>query len=479
MKILLIDDEESICTAMENYLLEIEPFDIDKAFDGKEALNKIKNNRYDLIISDIYLPEINGIDLVKIYRQYNPKARFILISGKSEVLESIASLDYGVFDFLTKPIDLLKLTQIIFEVKEKEKMNKKPFELMDSKSVKSKNNFISLRQPAPENIIYFNNSKYVVAASTEMKTIIKKIQKIYEYPDITVLIEGKTGTGKEIVAEYLHFCKGETQAPFVGLNCSAISRTIFESELFGYEKGSFTGADPKGKIGKIKSATGGILFLDEISEMPIELQTKLLRVLEEKEYYPLGSNKKQKVNARIACATNKDIPELIQKGLFREDLFYRINICKITLPSLAQRKEDILPLLAAFVNEFNTKNNTEIGEITKDSLDFLHNFDWPGNIRQLKNAVTKAMLFNEKKYLSIEDFDFLSKEIKDKQLVIDPNNPIILNNPFNLIDFTQKIIAASLQKFQGNKTKAAQFLGLSRMQMYNRFKPDKDIMEKF
>lgn len=479
MKILLIDDEESICTAMENYLLEIEPFDIDKAFDGKEALNKIKNNRYDLIISDIYLPEINGIDLVKIYRQYNPKARFILISGKSEVLESIASLDYGVFDFLTKPIDLLKLTQIIFEVKEKEKMNKKPFDLMDSKSVKSKNNFISLRQTAPENIIYFNNSKYVVAASTEMKTIIKKIQKIYEYPDITVLIEGKTGTGKEIVAEYLHFCKGETQAPFVGLNCSAISRTIFESELFGYEKGSFTGADPKGKIGKIKSATGGILFLDEISEMPIELQTKLLRVLEEKEYYPLGSNKKQKVNDRIACATNKDIPELIQKGLFREDLFYRINICKITLPSLAQRKEDILPLLAAFVNEFNTKNNTEIGEITKDSLDFLHNFDWPGNIRQLKNAVTKAMLFNEKKYLSIEDFDFLSKEIKDKQLVIDPNNPIILNNPFNLIDFTQKIIAAALQKFQGNKTKAAQFLGLSRMQMYNRFKPDKDIMEKF
>lgn len=478
MKILIIDDEQKLCDVLEDYLLEMGPFDIEKAYDGREALKKIKEIPYDLIICDIYLPFLDGIELTKKFKHSCPNGKVILISGRKDIPQAIQSLDAGVFDFLAKPVDTEKLAKIITDLQKEGESQESFNNLTEKKDCGNRKIAISKNHPCFKEILYFSDNKYIVASSSEMKVILKKIQKIYDYPDIPILLEGRTGTGKEVIAEYLHYYKPNPMAPFVAINCGAIPSNIFESEMFGYEKGAFTGADPKGKIGKIKAAEGGTLFLDEISEMPLESQAKLLRVIEEKEYFMVGGNKINRVNARIICATNKNLSKLIKKGLFREDLFYRLNVCKFTLSSLTQRKEAILPLVFSFIIDFNTKNNCQINEMTQETMDFLINFSWPGNIRQLKNAIVKAMLFNEKKYLSLEDFCFLRQKSEKKMLKLDPNKKIVLNKAFNLEEFNKKIISAALEKFNGNKSKAAHFLGLNRIQMYYRYNIDNKKTKK-
>ncbi len=483
MKALIVDDEVKLCEALEGYLQEIEGLSIDKSYDGKDALEKIWLNNYDLVISDINLPYINGLELLKKARKMNPKLKFILISGIDSVIESINSIELGVTDFLTKPIDTGKLAGLIETIKKEVSVSGKN-DLAGGWPEIVNRRFISQFEENSGAFIHISNNHNLIAASLPMKNILKKLDKLRDYPEIPVLIEGKTGVGKEVAAQYLHFGITGGDKPFVALNCGAISKNLFESELFGYDKGAFTGADPKGKDGKIKLAENGTLFLDEITEISLEMQVKLLRVIQEKEYYKVGGTRQYPVNARIVCAGNRSIPKLIHEGEFREDLYYRLNVCKILVPSLKQRKEDIAPLVFHFMEQFNHQNHTNIWEITGETLVFLENCEWPGNIRELKNAVFKALLFNEKSYMSLDNFNFLGQRKKadaetqnSASLRLDAEKVVLPELPFSLEEFNHKVIEAALVKFGNNKTKAAEFLGLNRVQMYYRYKSRKDKKE--
>jgi len=424
MNILMIDDEKEICDAIEEFLHEINIFQITKAYDGMEAFNLIKINDYDLIICDINLPKLSGIELVDKINGLDRIPPIILISGRDDLIKSINAIDLGILDFLVKPIDTKKLSELIKDIK-----NSK-----DKKKIFKDSSVINIYDSENTgDYYYYKKDKCIVASSEAVKNIIKKLKKLREYPEIPVLIEGKSGVGKELIAEFVHYNDQSEELPYIAVNCGSFVETMFESELFGYDKGSFTGADASGKIGKIKLAENGSLFLDEITEISMDMQTKLLRVIQEKEYYKVGGNIKYPVNTRIICATNKNIPKLIKKNLFREDLYYRLNICKITIPTLAERPEDIFPLIIFFIKEFNEKNNFKIVEISKEAVNFLQKHNWPGNIRELKNAIIKALLFNEKKYLSIEDFEFLkinNNWVKEKPLYV--KDFILPEAPFNI-----------------------------------------------
>ncbi len=309
-----------------------------------------------------------------------------------------------------------------------------------------------------------------------MKIIYKKLMKIHEYPEIPVLIQGRTGTGKEIIASYIHFQNKGMEKPYIAINCAAIGKNLFESELFGYVKGAFTGADPNGKDGKIKLAEGGSLFLDEVTEISPDLQTKLLRVLQEKEYYKVGGNKKYKVNTRIICATNKNIKRLIREGKFREDLYYRLDVCKVIIPLLNARKEEIIPFSLFFMNLLNKQKKNPIKSVESKVLEFLKNYNWTGNVRQLRNAITKAILFNDSGTLRTEDFSFLERKESKRLKMLITDNFLLPEKPFNIEKFTKEIIIKTLNKFNGNKSKTAEFLGLNRLQLYNRYKT---IVDKY
>jgi len=427
-----------------------------------------------MIICDINLPNINGLDLSKRARKLDKNIKIILISGIENIIESINSIEIGVYDFLTKPVDTRKLSELIKKAIE-DGLKTSNNALVESLYDKTDKISIKEYQDRHNGIVCYGNNYSLTAASMDIRNMLLKLDKLRDYPEIPVLIEGKTGTGKEVAAQYLHYGMTGSDKPFIALNCGAISANLFEAELFGYDKGAFTGADPRGKNGKISLAENGTLFLDEITEISLEMQVKLLRVIQEKEYFKVGGNIKYPVKARIVCAGNRSIPRLIQEGLFREDLYYRLNVCKIYIPSLKQRREDITPLVIYFMDIFNLQNHTGIKEIQKSTFEFLENYDWPGNIRELKNAVFKAMLFNEKKYLSTEDFSFLTQlRKKEPALKLGGESVVLPNQPFSLEEFNKKIIEAALSKFSNNKTKAAEFLGLNRVQMYYRYKTKKD-----
>jgi two-component system, NtrC family, response regulator AtoC len=305
-----------------------------------------------------------------------------------------------------------------------------------------------------------------------MHSIYKKLKKLEEYSHIPVLIEGETGTGKEIIAKYIHYENSSNKGPFIGLNCSNLSKELFESELFGYGKGSFTGADSKGKEGKIKLAQNGTLFLDEITELSLDLQAKLLRVIQEREYYKIGDNTKEILDTRIVIATNKNIQELISEKSFREDLYYRINICKVTIPPLRDRKDEIIPLSIFLLQNLRNELGKTINLVEVDALEELKNNTWPGNVRELKNFLTKLLLFDDNKTITCDRVkSLLSNENNKKETIpFDFKNIIISDEPLNLDELNHEIIKKTLEKFNGNKSKTAEFLGISRIQLYGRFK---------
>lgn len=476
MKLLLVDDEAAICRALANFLKKAGDYEVQQSNSGAEALEIIKSQDFDILITDISMPGIDGFELASFASQLKKEMKIILISGNENIIESINSMDNGVTDFLTKPVNTAQLLDIIQKIRQEKSINGQN----ESAVIRGNTSGLQLKRQteSQRNAKVSFNHKYLIAASPAMKSILQKLDKLREYPEIPALLEGNTGTGKEIIAQYLHYGLEESNKPFIGINCGAIPSNLFEAELFGYDKGAFTGADPKGKEGKIKLAEGGTLFLDEISEISLELQVKLLRVIQEMEYYKVGGTNQYQVKARIVCATNKSIPELIEKALFREDLYHRLNVCAIKIPPLNQRVEDIELMVFHFMEAFNAQNKTGINEIRQEALNYLKHYDWPGNVRELKNAVYKAMLFNDKPFLSLEDFNFLNAQKKAaSQVIINTDMDIALDKPFSLEEFENKIIKAALNRFNNNKSKAAEFLGLNRTQLYYRYKIDEPVKE--
>jgi two-component system response regulator AtoC len=428
---------------------------------AKEGLTGIKTQSIDLVISDVTMPEMTGIDLVRQINLQQIPVDCILMSGHDDVVSSINAMELGLLDFLTKPIDIRELARLIEEYE---------------------------HQRSRETLV-LSESGEAGLFSNQTRNLYRKLKKLQDFPQIPVLIQGETGTGKEVLARFLHHNNPKVSGPFIPLNCSALTRELFEAELFGYESGAFTGADKKGKPGKIELASDGTLFLDEITELPPDLQAKLLRVIQERSYFPVGGVQQKQVKTRIVCATNENLEQLVKDGAFREDLFYRLSVCRVQLPPLRDRKEEIVPLTWMFLRRFALEFSHSFEDVEPQVFQLLEQHSWPGNVREMKNLLTNVAIFGEGPILTTQLIqDQLSVQGSEHpmdwrfQASTNPGNAVLPTqgsydlpqDPFDLEEFTRDIVRKTLDRFQGNKTKTASFLGLTRTQLYGRYR---DLVE--
>ncbi|WIV13544.1 sigma-54 dependent transcriptional regulator [Proteiniborus sp. MB09-C3] len=424
MKILIIDDEKSIRFSLKTSLrkLGLEVYDAET---GEEGLELFKAHSPKLAIVDIKLPGIDGIEVLKNMKKLDPNCIVIMITYLGEVRLAVKAMKIGAYDYYTKPFSLKEISQAVENackyIDMKEQLDKQSYEV----ELIGKSNAIE-----------------------EIRSTIGTISRLSM--DTCILIQGESGTGKEIVAKLIHKGKGEEKS-FIALNCAAIPKTLQESELFGHEKGAFTGAAEK-KIGLIGKADGGILFLDEIGEMDLTLQAKLLRVLQEKKYRAVGSVEEVEFNATVIAATNKDLKEEVNKGNFRKDLYYRLNVILIQIPALRERKEEIPLLIQSFLDEYNFKLNKTIAGLDKEAMKVMLNYSWPGNIRELKNAIERICIFCNEQTVSLKD---LPKEITESYGEQKEKK--------SLLEWSEKeIIFSSLEKNEWNILKTAEELEISR-----------------
>ncbi|MBU5294378.1 sigma-54 dependent transcriptional regulator [Anaerosalibacter bizertensis] len=424
MKILIIDDEKSIRFSLKMSLESI-GMEVYSAETGEEGIKLFKLHLPELAIVDIKLPGIDGIEVLKEIKKINNNCLVIMITYLSEVRLAVKAMKIGAYDYFTKPFTLKDINKAIEDAKKyietKKKLNKLSYETK------------------------------LIGESEEIKNIKKNIDKISKTKINTcILIEGESGTGKEVVAKLIHEGMGKDK-PFIALNCAAIPKNIQESELFGYEKGAFTGAD-KNKLGLMGKANKGILFLDEIGDMDLTLQAKLLRVLQEKKYRPVGSLEEMDFDATIISATNKKLKEQISKGNFREDLYYRLNVIPLEIPPLRDRKDDIPILLYSFLNEYNKKLGKNIVKIDDNAMEIMKEYNWPGNVRELKNIVERIAIFSEGEVIYTED---LPRElIEDVDIKLEKLSPLEISE--------KDIIISSLKENNWNISKTSRDLDISR-----------------
>jgi two-component system nitrogen regulation response regulator GlnG len=455
-KILIVDDEQSLVYVLKK-LLEDE-FVIETASDGEEALSYIKNNRYFAIFLDIRIPKINGMEVLAYTRKLNDKPNVIIMTAQNTMVNAIDAMKKGAYDYITKPFELDEILGIIEKIKKNDGLTDKKFE-------KSEDFLDTL----------------LVGKSKIMQEVFKTIGKL-SHNNITVLILGESGTGKELIARAIHLNSVRSDKPFVVVNTPSIPSELLESELFGHEKGSYTGANEK-KEGKFISANGGTIFLDEIGDMPLNLQAKLLRAIQEKEIEPVGSNKPVKIDVRIIAATNKNLKSMVKNAKFREDLYYRLNVIEITLPPLRERKSDIPILADFFIKKFSQELNMPEKQLSGDALSLLQSYNFPGNIRELENAIRRCMVMSPSAVLNSDDFiEILNNgenSLKDKKTETDPFEDIIKRKIKNYIEkvkdteindvyksimgLTEKIIIEEiLNLYNFNQLKVSKLLGINR-----------------
>lgn len=442
-KILVVDDEEIIRDNL-SYVLEAEGFYVEKAENGLVAYNKVKEKHFDLIITDIEMPSMKGTELLEKVKSLDPQTAVIIITAFGSLETAISALRNGASDYILKPVEfdeLILKAKRLFEIKELIFENK-----ILSEEVHRQYNF--------ENII---------GKSAAIKNVFEMIKAVAD-TDSTVLISGKSGTGKELVAKALHFNSKRKNKRFVAVNCGAISENLIESELFGHRKGAFTGAISD-KEGFIKAAEGGTLFLDEISEMPPQLQVKLLRAIQEKEYTPVGTTLSLPANVRFIATTNRNLEEEVKNGRFREDLFYRINVVEIHLPSLREREEDI-PLLANhFLDFYRKKMNKNIKGIDNDAMRALINHEWKGEVRELENIIERAVIFSKNEFIMADD---LPQSIVPSKGLFNFNYTGSLEE--SVKKFERDYIIKALQNNEYNKEKTAEELNVGLSTLYRKLK---------
>ncbi len=371
-KILVADDENTIRLAFEN-LLTTNNYEPILARDGVEALELFKKHRPPVCVIDVKMPGMNGLELLKEIKKIKPNAFVIVVTAFADMEKTIEAMKFGAYDFLKKPFDNDNILLLI----------KKAYSAYD---------LITSNVPAVQNesILSHSSSEFrIIGNSPKMQEVYKLIGKISD-SHVAVMITGESGSGKEIIARVIHANSPRAEKPFIAINCSAIPETLIESELFGHEKGSFTGAINK-KIGKFELASSGTLFLDEVAEMGLEMQTKFLRVLQEKEIVRVGGNEVVKVDPRIIAATNIDLEKALAEGKLREDLYHRLKVISLHIPSLRERREDIKSLVDYFIETYNKELNKKILSVAPEVMDFFYKYDWPGNIRELKNVVESAV----------------------------------------------------------------------------------------
>lgn len=434
-KILIVDDDPSIRKVI-SYTLSQNNFLPFEANDGKEALKIFNDNKIDLVITDLEMPELKGMNLIREIKNIEPEALIIVITAYGTIETAVEAMKLGAYDFITKPFNR---DALIHTIKKAIKM----------RTLELENRY--LKQIILENYDWSN----IITNSPLMKSVLERASQAANV-DSTVLIMGESGTGKELLAKGIHFNSNRKNKPFIIVNCGAIPENLLESELFGHKKGSFTGAiyDKKGKF---EEADGGTLFLDEIAEIPPILQVKLLRVLQDKAIDKIGETKPINVDIRIISATNKKLEELVKKNLFREDLYYRLNVIPIYIPPLRERKEDI-PLLANYFLEKANKKTGKNVKLSKEILSVFSKYPWYGNVRELANLIERLVVFATKNEITIKDLPadiFSSSEIFDFAFELPACG-------INLKELEKNIIIKALEKNNWNQIKTAKFLGITR-----------------
>lgn len=439
-KILVVDDEVQIRTLLSR-MLELEGYEVCQAGDCRTALKQLEFQSPDVVLCDVFLPDGNGVDLVSSVKKTAPNVEIILLTAHGNIPDGVQAIKNGAFDYITKGDDNNKIIPLVSRAVEKARMNVRLEKL--EKKVGHTYSFDS-----------------VLGDSKALKDAVSLARKV-SGTDVPVLLTGETGTGKEVFAQAIHYNSKRAKQNFVAVNCSSFSKELLESEMFGHKAGSFTGA-LKDKKGLFEEADNGTIFLDEIGEMAFELQAKLLRILETGEYIKIGDTKPTRVNVRVVAATNRNLPEEITAGRFREDLFYRLSVFQIHLPPLRERAGDVRILAKAFVKDFSVRLARPVTEITPAFLEALEQQPWKGNIRELRNVIERSLIVCESERLDVTDLPLDMQNTHYEQS--DETTP----GSFELSAMERRHIARVLEYTKGNKTEAARLLKIGLTTLYRK-----------
>jgi two-component system response regulator AtoC len=448
--VFIVDDEQSIAKLLSFWVKDKWGYEVE-IFSNSESMLKKITLKPDLILLDIMLPGLDGIETLKRIKQIDEHLPVIMLSAQGRIDVAVDSIKYGAYDYFSKPIDQQKLE-------------------LSLKNAIRNYDLVKEIQNLKENVKKEYSFDNIISADGKMQDVFKLVSKVLDN-DITVLIYGESGTGKELIARAIHYNGRRKDKPFIVVNCASIPRELLESELFGHEKGSFTGAHQR-KLGKFELAKDGTIFLDEVGELEMLLQAKLLRVIQQKEFERVGGNELIKTNVRIISATNRELKQAVEQKQFREDLFYRLNSFPISIPPIRQRRADILVLTEYFLEEFNKKLQKNVKGFSKKALKLIYEYDWPGNVREMENTIERCMIISEKDTLDLDD---LPQHIRAADPSISTDQQSVMFTDDNIVPFEkikEKSIRHALKVTGGNIVEAARKLQLGRATIYR-------LMEKY
>lgn len=458
MKVLIIDDEQAICSSLQ-FALEDE-FDVQATTDPYKGLAILKEQEFDFCLLDLKIGAVNGLEILEEIKIIQPSTVVVMMTAYGSISSSVEAIKKGAYTYLTKPLHMEELFSTMRQAVKFQELNKK---------------VEYLSQELEKRYAY----EGIIGNSPEIKNVFELIDKVKDI-DSNILVTGESGTGKELVVRAIHYSGKRKREQFEVVNCSAIPENLLESELFGHEKGAFTGAMYK-REGKFQIAQGGTIFLDEIGEMPLSLQAKLLRVIQQREVTPLGADKPVKLDVRIVAATNRDLKQAVEKGIFREDLYYRLNVLEINLPPLRERRQDLPLLIKHFINQFNKELNKKIEGFSEEALKWLLNYDYPGNIRELANIVESAMIVEKVDKNGLMDLPrrYTKKTAQQGASVdsVEAAADVLAGMPLKEIE--EKIILATLKKNGNHRKKTAEMLGISERGLREKLKNYKESGKTF
>ncbi|MDY6847549.1 MAG: sigma-54-dependent transcriptional regulator [Geoalkalibacter sp.] len=450
-QILVIDDEAHNRQAL-TLLLSHSGYQVQSAVTGEEALEIMEKSPFEIIITDLFLPGVSGIDILKRVKEDSPYTSVILITGNASAETAVEAMKEGAFDYITKPFNFEKLKVIVAKAVEKSRLVAENLYLRQQLRGKYK----------------FDN---IIGNSLPMQQVFSRLERIVN-TESTILILGESGTGKELVAKAIHYNSPRKDKPFVAINCGAIPADLLESELFGHAKGAFTGAVSE-KAGKFEAADKGTIFLDEIGTMPMHLQMKLLRVLQEQEIERIGTTRKVKLNVRVVSATNADLEDQVKKGQFREDLYYRLNVIPIQLPPLRERREDIALLARNFLQKFCQEMDRSLMSISPAAMTALENYAWPGNVRELENLIERTVALTDNEIIEPQDLPPYIGEASDADPALASAPRITesgVNMPKIIGNIERTMIQQALELSNGVKARAANLLSINRTTLVEKIK---------
>jgi two-component system response regulator AtoC len=448
-RVLIVDDEKNM-RHMLQVMLKKAGYNAETVADGVEGLDLMEKNDFDFILCDLRMPNMDGMTFLKKSRETYPEQTFIMMSAYGTIDTALDAMKIGAYDYISKPFKQDEVLLTLKKAEERERLKRENIKLQDKiKKIEQKYSFGN-----------------IVARSEAMAQVFDLVEKVADHKT-TVLITGESGTGKELIAKAIHSNGGRASATMVSINCGGIPENLLESELFGYKKGAFTDAT-KNKLGRFEEADGGTIFLDEIGELPLALQVKLLRVLQEEEITPLGSTGSKKIDVRVITATSKDLYWEVEESRFREDLFYRINVMKIHLPPLRERRGDIPLLIGYFIDIFNKKLTKNIEGLSSEAMPILMGYSWPGNIRELENVMERAVLLAKGRWITPADLPPAVTSDQRVPLSVSPEDTLSIKKASRRME--RDLIQKALELTGGNRTKASKILEISRPILISKIK---------